>query len=268
MKRFLFLIMIISSFISVKGSNALAVSADSAYNAGQYAQAITLYKEIEENQGISASLLYNMGNAYYKADNWGSAMLCYERAYKLDPTLKNLRQNINYLRNKIEDANRSEQKGKKINVSEDAPTFFQSVHNSLAIEIASDRWAVWSVVGFFLFLICLAIYVFTRNVTLRKIGFFGGFILLGLTVICIIFSSVAASAFNNRESGILTAYKTELHKEPVLEKTEKTAQTLTQGTKVRVISEETDAEGKVTWYKIRLNSDYIGWVKAEDLTLI
>ncbi|MDE5880189.1 MAG: SH3 domain-containing protein, partial [Muribaculaceae bacterium] len=43
---------------------------------------------------------------------------------------------------------------------------------------------------------------------------------------------------------------------------------LTKGTEVRIVSEETDAEGNVTWYKVRLNSDYIGWVAADDLELL
>lgn len=243
------------------------LEADSAYNAGDYQAAINYYEQVQQEMGESAPLLYNLGNSYYMANDYAKAVLCYERAYRLDPSSKMITRNLDYLRNKVEDANRAEQKGKKVSVMEDEPTFFQNIHNAIAVEIASDRWAVWGVVAFFVFLALAGIYIFTSNVLFRKIGFFGGFIFLGLTVICIIFGFLSASAFYQRESGILTSYKTSLATEP-LESTQNDGTVLTRGTKVRVISEEINAEGEVTWYKIRLNSDYIGWVKAEDLEII
>lgn len=246
----------------------IGIEADSAYQAGDYAKAIVLYEQLENEQGISPALLYNLGNCYYQASDFANAMICYERAYKLKPSDKRIRHNLNFLRSKIEDANRGEQRGKKVSVAEDEPTFFQTVHSAIAVEIASDRWAIWGVVAFFLFLTCAGVYIFTTNVIFRKIGFFGGFVLIGVTIICIIFSCLGASAFNNREAGIITAYKTELQTEPGQKPSDKQNNILTRGTKVRVIAEETDAEGNVSWYKIRLNSEYIGWVKADELTII
>lgn len=243
--------------------------ADSAYKAQDFAKAILLYEEIEKEQGISPELLYNLGNAYYEASDYANAMLCYERAYRLDPSKKEIRENLLYLRTKVEDANRAEQKGKKQKVEEDELTFFQGIHKAIAVEIHSDRWAVWGVVSFFLFLVCIALYIFTKGVITKKIGFFGGFILLGTTIICVVFSCLGASEFNRKEDGIILSYKTALLEEPVeKEITTKQNNVLTRGTKVRVIAEETDAQGNVTWYKVRLNSSYIGWIKADDLAII
>lgn len=244
--------------------------ADSAYMAKDYLKAIEIYSQIEKNEGISPALLYNLGNAYLNASDYGRAMLCYERAYRLDPSDAQIRQNLLYLKSKIEDSNRAEQKGRRVSVQEDEPTFFQSVHKAIAVEIYSDRWAVWGVVSFFLFLTCAGVYMFTKKVVLRKIGFFGGFILIGITVICIIFGCIGASEFKSAEHGVIIAYKTVLKNEPTetVSDTQNEGNVLTRGTKVRVISEETDASGNILWYKIRLNSDYIGWVSADDIELI
>lgn len=268
MNKHIFLIILFVT--SLKCYGGVAESADSAYLAGNYNEALAIYKSIEEEEGISAQLLYNMGNTYYMMSDFGNAMLCYERAYKLDPSLKPVKNNLQFLRSKIDDANRAEQKGKKLNVEEDEMTFFQSVHNAIGKEVASDRWATWAAVGFILFLFCLGIYVFSKRVVLRKTGFFGGGIILGLTVICVIFACVAYSAFKDKEEGVIVAYKINLQVEPTAnEKNENdNAGVLTRGTKVRIIAEETDAEGNVLWYKVRLNSNYLGWVKKSDLEII
>ena len=249
-------------------SATIIEEADSAYNAKDFHKAIAAYEKIEEEQGTSPELLYNLGNAYYELSDYGKAMLCYERAFKLNPSSDKIRENLIFLKNKVEDANRAEQKGKKVSVSPDEMTFFQSMHNAIAVEIHSDRWAVWGVVAFFLFLVCVALYIFTSRVLFRKIGFFGGFICLGMTIICIIFGYIGASEFNKREDGVIVSFKTALQTEPGDEKDNKEGKVLTKGTKVRIIAEETDASGKAMWYKVRLNSNYIGWVTSNYIEII
>ena len=64
------------------------------------------------------------------------------------------------------------------------------------------------------------------------------------------------------------AFKTILLTEPGKDADLEKGQVLTKGTVVQILSEEVDAEGTVTWYKIRLNSDYIGWGSASDLQRI
>ena len=54
--------------------------ADSAYIAGDYNEAISQYKEAMITDGYTAELLYNLGSAYFKANDIGDAMICYERA--------------------------------------------------------------------------------------------------------------------------------------------------------------------------------------------
>ena len=42
----------------------LAQQADSAYNREAYSDAIRLYTESINNEGVSSNILYNLGNAY------------------------------------------------------------------------------------------------------------------------------------------------------------------------------------------------------------
>ncbi len=242
--------------------------ADSAYTAKEYGKAIELYGIVAETEGISAPLLFNLGNAYYQEGDYGNAMLCYLRAKRLDPSQKELNANLRYLRSRIEDSNKAEQKGKRLKVTLDEPSFFQNVHTAIAVETASNLWAVWGAVCFILFIGGAALYIFTRSVLARKIGFFGGIVTLICSVVFVAFAISGARAVSSKENGVITAFKVSLLTEPGKESDSGKEGVLTKGTEVRIVSEETDAEGNVTWYKVRLNSDYIGWVAADDLELV
>lgn len=244
-------------------------AADSAYNNGNFQEAIEIYNAVAMEKGVSAPLLFNLGNAYYQEGDIANAMLCYQKAKKLDPSNKRINGNLKFISGKIEDANKAEQKGKRKKVTEDTPNFFQTVHTSVAKETSSNAWAGWAAAFFLLFAGCVCLYLFNSNVLMRKTGFFGGIILLGLSMVCLVCAYMGAAEVENHEYGVVVTYKAELQTEPNFngDKSQNEG-VLTRGTKVRIISEETDAEGNINWYKIRLNSDYIGWVEAKDIAVI
>ncbi|MDE6578757.1 MAG: tetratricopeptide repeat protein [Muribaculaceae bacterium] len=260
-------ICLISSGFSRAYANDLS-EADSAYNAKEYTKAIQIYENIAQEKGTNAPLLYNLGNAYFQEGDYGNAMVSYLRAYKLDPTNKEINANLQYLRSRVDDANKAEQKGKRLRVAPDEQSFFQSVKTSVAIRTSSNVWAGWGAVCFIIFVGGVAIYIFSRSVLIKKIGFFGGFVSLLFAIVFICFSFMGARAFNSRDEGVLTAFKTTLLTEPGKDSEEGKGNILTKGTVVQILSEETDAEGNVIWYKVRLNSDYIGWVDAESLIVV
>lgn len=257
-------------FVSVTHASASdrIAEADSAYNAKDYKGAIALFRAAAEEHGTSASLLYNLGNAYFQDGDYGHAMLCWQRAKRLDPSDKEVNANIDYLRNRVEDANKAEQKGKRLKVGSDEPSFFQSLHSVIAVEHSSDGWAVLAAVMFILFVSACALYVFSRNVIVRKIGFFGGICFVSLSSVFLIFSFMGAKEMNAGDKGVILAFKVALLTEPGKEASSEKSSVLTKGTIVQILSEELDAEGNVTWYKVRLNSDYIGWVAASDMEAV
>lgn len=267
--KYLVPLIIINLFwVSLKAAPSVA-EADSAYLNGDFNTAISLYNEVADNNGVSAPLLFNMGNAYFQNGDYGNAMLCYQKAKKLDPSNKRINTNLTFLSGKVEDANKAEQKGKRKKVTEDTPNFFQNIHTSVAQNTSSNTWAGWAAAFFLLFSGCVCLYLFTENVLLRKTGFFGGFILLGFSIIFLVCAYMGAAEEQNHEYGVIMAYKTPLLTEPMNNSEGKENEgVLTRGTKIRIISEETDAEGNVSWYKVRLNTDYIGWVKANEIEII
>lgn len=258
--------------------------ADSAYAHKDYVRAIELYQNVARAKGVSASLLFNMGNSYFQTGDYGNAMLYWQRARRLNPSSKAINSNISYLRSRVEDANKAELKGKRLKVAPDENSFFQSVYKSIAENTSSNTWAFWGGLTFLIFVTGAALYIFSSNVAVKKSGFFGGLLSLLLSIGLMICAIYAARAMDSRDEGVVIAFKIPLLTEPEenqqmsvtgggnpsksVKKNPSNVPVLTKGTEVRIVSEETDIEGHVTWYKVRLNSDYIGWIPAESLSII
>ena len=253
---------------TVLGLSASPVEeAADAYEKGDYNRSIEIYEQIAKDKGVSSSLLSNLGNAYVKAGDYGHAMLCYERALRIDPSDKEVKGNIAYLIGKIEDNNKAEAKGKKVSVIPDDKPFFTDVRRYIAFSHTSDTWALWAGILFVITCVCAAVYIFTSNVLLRKIGFFGGFVALGISVLTLIFALVSASDRNKSLEGVITAYKINLYSDPSLS-SKQGINPLTRGTVLDIIDEETDENTSQKWFKVRLNSDYAGWINYSDFEVI
>ena len=69
-----------------------------AYAEGKYDEALSFYKGAIKQKGYSASLLYNMGNAYYQKKDVGQAILHYERALYLYPGNADIQANLSLAR--------------------------------------------------------------------------------------------------------------------------------------------------------------------------
>ncbi|MDE6018121.1 MAG: tetratricopeptide repeat protein [Muribaculaceae bacterium] len=241
--------------------------ASKLYESGDYRQAAEAFLSIAKVDGESPELLFNLANSYAQAGDYGNAMLYYSRAYRLDPSNKEIKNNLNYFASKVEDSNRAELRGKKISVLPDHETFFKVAHRAIAEEVKSDTWSTLAVVCFILFLVCVSVYLFCSNILLRKTGFFGGFVLFIISISFIVFSFMSARYFESSNQAVLMAYKTPLLIEPSSDSKPASNQ-LCQGTRFDIIAEETDVEGHPTWYKVRLNSDIEGWIRVTDVAII
>ena len=237
------------------------------YDAGNNAAAIELYNKWIKEYGENVAVMYNLGNAYTRQKEYGPARLWYERAHKLDPSNEEVENNLSFVTTKVDIQNRSDLKGKPLSVTPDDPWFFQSIYGMVAKNVKSDSWALMAGIAFVLFIFLLADYIFTKQVMVRKLGFFGGIIMLGLSALFLVFSFCAAHELGKHDAGVITASKVELLAEP--SDNAKTVTTpLNAGTKVDIQKIEGGTFESPEWYQVRLNSDFTGWVKADKVAAI
>lgn len=264
--RLLLIMAMLLMSLGIEAAKINIASGDSAYNRGDFKEAAAIYSEVIQNEGISPGLLFNLGNTYYKLGNVGEAMICYERAKRLDPKNERINQNLQFLRSKVLDSNKSELKGKEVSMDADQESFVQGLYRLIAIESRSNGWAVLAVIAFLLFLGGLALYIFTPNVLARKTGFFSGLTFLGFTIIFIVFAYMAASNFHRQDEAILIDFTTQLLEQP--QSDAKTVTTpLHKGTKLKILEEKPGQNG-TEWLKVKLNSNNIGWIKKDQLEVI
>ena len=77
-------------------------AANKLYAEGKFADAAAGYEKILQTGGQSPSLLFNYGNAEFKAGNIGRAIAAYRKAEMLSPRDAELRANLAFVRNQVQ----------------------------------------------------------------------------------------------------------------------------------------------------------------------
>ncbi len=77
-------------------------AANQFYAAGKYAEAAKAYEAILNSGAASPNLLFNDGNAEFKAGNLGRAIAAYRRATLLAPRDADARANLQFARNQVQ----------------------------------------------------------------------------------------------------------------------------------------------------------------------
>jgi len=79
-------------------------AANQLYAAGKYSDAAAAYEKILQTGGQSPALLFNCGNAEFKAGHLGGAIAAYRRAELLAPRDAELRANLAFVRGQVQGA--------------------------------------------------------------------------------------------------------------------------------------------------------------------
>ncbi|WP_455496943.1 tetratricopeptide repeat protein [Coprobacter sp.] len=248
MKKIYSILLFCCLSVVVWGQDLLS-QANEAYSQENYKKAIELYEKVAQDEGVSSELYYNMGNAYYKDKQYPKAILNYERALLLSPGNDDVRFNLEMANSHITD---------KV---EPVGTFFLSVWiHSLRDSLSSNSWAVLAIVCFLFFVAGIYLYFFTRNVLLRKIGFFAGSVLLLISVLSNNFASEQKDKITERNEAIVFAPTITIKSSPAESGTDLFV--LHEGTKVKLL----DKVGE--WSEILLADGNRGWMPTNQLEII
>ena len=231
-------------------ADATKADADSAYAHNDFASAIQLYESLLKEKGESADVYYNLGNSYYKMDDLAKAILNYERALLLNPGDNDIRFNLEMARSKTVDK-----------VNPPSEMFFVSWYKSLANLMGADGWAKCGVGSFVLLLIALALYIFGKQLVLKKAGFIASVVFLLVVVFANIFAARQKDALVDRKNAIIIAPSVTVKSTPNESGTDLFI--LHEGRKVGI----TDNSMK-EWKEIRLEDGNVGWVPRHVIEII
>ena len=235
--------------ISSSLEDATKAEGDSAYMKNDYASAIQIYEALL-NRGEAADIYYNLGNSYYKAGDIAKAILNYERALLLQPGNGDIRANLEIARSKTVDK-----------VEPVPEIFFVSWTKSLINSMSVDSWAVCGVVCFILLIVSLYLFIFSKQIVLKKAGFISGIVFLAVTILANVFANQQKDELTNRNSAIVINPSVTVRSTPSESGT--SLFILHEGHKVGV------KDGSMKdWKEIRLEDGKVGWVPASAIETI
>lgn len=258
MKRFLLFIFFANVFNVLVASNSILAKADSLYLKKEYFTAIKYYEESLKTDGLSSEVYYNLGNAYYRSNILGRAILNYERALKLDPGNTDAKFNLEFVKSKIADE-----------ISDDR-NFLTRVFDSIINMFNTNTWAYISLVLLILILTSIACYIYSTKIVIRKYGFFSGFVFLFLFCSSILFSLLAANKLADNSRAIIIDKSTVLSKNPQTPKsTTDEVMLLHEGTSIEILDSVQSPNDKecAIWYKTEIKGIQ-AWIKSTSVERI
>jgi tetratricopeptide (TPR) repeat protein len=212
-----------------------------AFKAKDYATAALLFDNLIVSGVEDASVYYNLGNAYYKLNNFSGAIFNYEKARKLKPNQEDINNNLQMAYQQMSAIH------PEVNMQ-----YEQGFVNTLISKYSPSQWSkgmlicLWA--GVFLFVY----FLYTKNDKTRRLTLITSSISL---VMCIVLLSFTFLRIHNDKAFAFAI----VHQIETTSKTEpfhnaNTVSILSEGQKVLII----DRNGE--WIKVRNNDGEEGWL--------
>ena len=246
----LLLMIPIASSAAENYPDSLWNAANEAYAQERWEDAVNDYTAIAKASMESAPLWCNLGSAWYKSGNLGKAILCYERALKLDPSYEDARYNLELLN------------AMKLDRLESVPELILATWmKNLGRTLDSDSWAVCFLVFLVLALAMVLLFILGSSATSRRAGFFTGVVCLLLAVASLSFSLWQKNEYMKADKAIIMKPVSSVKSSPSGDSA-KDLFVLHEGTKVQVL----DNVGG--WSNIELSDGRQGWLPSSDIEII
>lgn len=224
--------------------------ANNLYNDSKYEKSIEIYFEILDSGVHSSELYYNLGNSFYKLNDIPNSILFYEKSLKLNPTDKDIINNLKMVNNAIID-----------DITKIPEPFFDNQLNKISNNLSYSNWGLISLIISFLFLLLFIFYFFSKEPIVKRTSFTLLLVLLFLIGITTKISLHAYEKNHLEKYAIIFSSKIEIKSEP--NQRSENLLILHMGTKVKIIDSFNDE-----WVKIKLVNGQEGWINNNEIKII
>lgn len=210
--------------------------ANEEYAAGHFLEAIDGYKALVQSGQWSATLFYDLGNAYFRTGDFGRAILNYERALALEPRHPEADANLRIARDEA----------RALELAVSAP------EHSLQL-LTLNQYTIAATIAFWLGIFGIVILTLARR---RSIS------LIALSILSLLVFAFAVAAIiwiDNGNKGSMLAIVTEKGIEARVATAENanTVLALPSGSEIKIVSKRGD------WIYAVLPNDLRGWIPAK-----
>ncbi|TVQ89113.1 MAG: tetratricopeptide repeat protein [Bacteroidetes bacterium] len=250
MKHLILLIFLFAFFDAhTTQPHTLIEQANEAYSRSEYSFAAELYQQVIEQGWESADLYYNLGNAYFKINRLGKAILNYERALRLRPNDEDIQYNLHVARNRIVDR-----------IEKRPLLFYEKWWRNAYMMQSATGWGITGIVFLTLFLLLTSFFLFSRTRGIKKISFYTALLFLIFTALSLIFAQKQYNRLTADDQAIILSPRVAAKSSPTVQSPDLFL--MHEGTKVQI--RNTLGE----WVEIRLPDGNVGWIKKETLEVI
>lgn len=224
------------------------VAAEGYYKDGDYRNAAIAYEQLLQGERHSAELYYNLGNSYFKNGQIGLAVLNFEKALVLEPSMEDAEYNLNVA------------KARALDRIQSVPTFFlvNWVEGFGAI-FSSNTWAVMALV-FLSIAAAGALAWLLLGGALRRAGFTSLIVGGVFAVVSFLYSAAAYDTMVNSTRGVVLKAATVVRQSPDASSGE--AFTIHEGTGFEIVGRSGD------WCDIVIADGKRGWIFCNDIAEI
>lgn len=222
-------------------------TAEKLYKEKKYSEVIQLYQEVLNNGYQSFEIYYNLGNAYFKNNQLGKAILYYEKAKLLQPSDDDLQHNLKIAYNQTID---------KIETKDNF--FIEVTKNNFLNRINPDAMAYGSIIFSFLALLTFVVFLFNQNY--RKVMMILSVVFFLSSIIFYFIGKLSLSSKNDSQFAVVTVKETKVVNEPHNNAISKFS--LHEGTKVKILQKVDN------FVLIRLSNGVEGWIDEKSIEVI
>lgn len=227
----------------------LLQKANEHYVKDEFKQAIDVYNQLLMTNLESPEVYFNLGNAYYKTNQYTQAILNYERAKLLSPDDEDIDFNLEVANQHVLDS------------IQDLPgIFIVRWWDSLVNSQPTDTWAVISIISFLLCLTLAGLYFFARSGDMRRAAFWSACFLIAISLFSWSFAARQKSRLVNHTYAIVMQPTVTVKSSPSEKGTNLFV--IHEGLKVKI----TDKLGD--WLEVRIANGNKGWLLTESIEKI
>lgn len=223
--------------------------ANEHYSRKSYDSAIVAYSQLVERGYSDAMLYYNLGNACFKNNQIGFAILWYERALRLSPNNKDIQYNLAFANQQTID-----------NIESIPPFFLKTWILAVQNLFSAKQWAIISIIFCILLICCILLIFIISKYRLRILFFTFSCLFLLATLSSIVFASMQTHRLDRTDEGIIIQSSVTVKSTPDDSGTD--LFTVHEGTKVIL----TDNAGD--WLEVQFGNGSKGWMLAENVMVI
>jgi hypothetical protein len=228
-------------------SVAVAVPADDfkaanqLYDAGKFTEAAAAYEKIEPK---TAHVYYNLGNAWFRQNKLGLAVLNYARARQLAPRDPDILANLKFAQQRL-----------GVDEVNTPPRAMQRFLRSVIESCTASEWSAGELVGLWLLALAIGACVYLPKArTAFQVIAVAGFVVFGFSTFALSYQVISDHI---APQAIVVAGETEAHFAPVPDSTIHFR--LAEGTQVAI------REDRGQWLFVERADRQQGWVKSEAL---